>query len=67
MGSQVCYIFKNQPDNSNSVEMNTISSIIKRLSLEHIDEMDELNTYLRIGENIVGQSKVKMVMNIMST
>ena len=27
--------------------------------LEHIDEMDELNTYLRIGENIVGQSKVK--------
>ena len=39
--------------------MNTILTIITKLVLEHIDEMDELNTYLRIGENIVGQSKVK--------
>ena len=38
--------------------MNTILTIFTWLVLEHVDEMDELNTYLRIGENIVGQSKV---------
>ena len=46
------YIYKN------AVVMNTILTIITWLVLEHIDEMDELNTYLRIGENIVGQCKV---------